>query len=294
MRRVIMCFLAVVGVVFATGCSNETTNENEVTRIYIAHVLDESTENTSWANEMFRAALEEYLGIEVIHMTEVSHVIGIEAMRSGHLDLMFASAFSIVNAQEVLDIEIAGTLNHSEVNPLTTLFITNNDEISDLSDLEGHSFAFVTPVSASGYFFPAFHLIREFDLTPELVTQPGYFFSSTVFSGSHETSITGVSLGDYDAAAVITTVFNSVINSGIIGPESINIISETSPHPDSSYIMRSDLPEDLKNQIRSFFMNWDNEEYYLNAWGFSELRFIPGNYDALDDIRLMLEMLDDN
>jgi len=270
------------------GTSNTQTQEGQIERLYIAHVLDESTENTAAANEWLRGALEAYLGIEVVHMSEVSHTVGIEALRSGHLDIMFASAFTALNAQDVVDIEIAGTLTHSIVNPLTTLFITNNDDIKTLDDLRGHTFAFVSPTSSSGYFFPANYLTQKFDLTGTLITQPGHFFSATSFSGSQESSIVGTTLGDFDAAAVLATVFAGVLESGIIGPDEIRIIGETPPGPDSSYIMRAELPREIKDQIQSFFQNLDNETYFLDAWGFKELRYVEGNYDALEDLRRII------
>jgi len=291
MKKFGLLFTVFFTVMFILGCNNERNQTGEIMRIYIAHALDESTENTSAANEWFRAELEAYLGIEVVHMAEVSHVIGVEALRAGHLDIMFASAFNIVNAQDVVDIEIAGTLNHSEINPLTTLFITNNDDIQSIEDLEGNSFAFVSPASGNGFFFPAFHLIQNLNLNSDLITQSGYFFSTVVFSGSHETSISGVSLGDYDAAAVISTVFRDVINSRIVDADNVRIIAETPPAPDSSYIMRANLPEELKDRIRSFFLQLDDTEYFMKAWGFENLRFVAGNYETLEEVRLMLEIL---
>jgi phosphonate transport system substrate-binding protein len=160
-----------------------------------------------------------------------------------------------------------------------------------MEDLEGHSFAFVNPVSGTGYFLPAFYLVNRFNLSAENILQPGYFFSATTFSNSHDTSIHGTILGDYDAAAVIATVFNSAMESGLINPDDIRIIGETPPGPDSSYIMRAELPEDLKNRIRSFFLALDNTEYFRDAWNFENLRFGPGNYEALEELRYMQEIL---
>jgi len=290
MKKIFVSIVLSFIILTLSACSKNVETD-EITTIYISHILDESTENTAHAREWLRNELEEYLGIKVVHLEEVSHLIGIEAMRAGHLDIMFASAFTTVNAQEVVDIEIAGTLNHSQVNPLNTLFITNNDEIQSLADLRGHSFAFVNPTSASGFFFPAFQLIQDFDLDGELITFDNHFFSTTVFSGSQDASISGVSTGDFDAAAVLSTVYRGVISSGVIDPDSVRIIGQTNPSPDSSYIMRADLPVDLKLSIRSFFLNLDNSDYFLNAWGFEDLRFIEGNYEELDQVRTMMQVL---
>jgi len=56
--------------------------------------------------------------------------------------------------------------------------------------------------------------------------------------------------------------------------------------------MRADLPDELKDQIRSFFLQLDNTEYFMNAWGFEELRFVEGNYETLEEVRLMMEVLE--
>jgi len=290
MKKAILLLSVAFALILSTGC-NRNNQTKEITRIYIAHAIDESTENTGAANEWFRNELEKYLGIEVVQMTDVDHVIAIEAMRGGHLDIMFASAVATVRTQDVVDIEIVGRLNHSEVNPLTSLFITNNDEIQSIEDLEGRSFAFVSPSSSSGFFFPAFYLIQNLGLDGNLITHPGYFFSTTAFSGSHETTASGVGFGDFDAGAVLSTVFRGLVDSGVVNQADFRIIAETPPSPDSNYIMRADLPEDLKNKIRSFFLNLDSRQYFEDAWGFPDLRYLPGDYGVLDDIRFMQEVL---
>ena len=285
--RIVMISSLIITSLFLMSCTPE--EEGSVTRLYIAHAIDETTPNTGAANEWFREELAAYLGIEVVHVEDINHLIAIEALNAGHLDMVFSSAFNTVMAQEIVDIEIAGTLNHSEVNPIQTLFITAQPDIQTLVDLENRSFAFVSAASNTGFFFPLYHLANELAVDPERMMESNYFFSVAYFSGSHETSINGVNFGDYDAAAVISTVFNSLIATGVIDGSNMHIIDSTPPAPDSSYIMRADLPEEIREGIRSFLLQLDSEDYYRDAWGIENLRFVAPNYETLAQIRSISE-----
>ena len=278
------------------GCGQENEMEGEVPSISIGQVFTDDDPNSGMANEAFRLALEAYIGIPVVEIEGVSYLVGVEAMRAGNLDIMFASAFNFVRAQEVVPVEILATLSNPEIEPAHTVFIThiNREDINSIEDLRGQTFAFVDAASTSGYLFPKYHLVTNLNLDQNLVMQPGYFFSSAVFSGGHDSSLMGVNFGDFDGAAVVTTVLEMMFEAGVVSEEDIKIIGETEPAPDASYIIRSELPQEIIDDIRSFFLTFDDADYFKQAWGNSNVRFIEGDEEATRHVQSLMDTLEFN
>ena len=69
--------------------------------------------------------------------------------------------------------------------------------IADLSDIRGKKVAFVDPSSASGYLYPAAHLVGlGYDIDKDI---------DSVFAGGHDKSLQAVLNGDVDVAAALWT-----------------------------------------------------------------------------------------
>lgn len=63
------------------------------------------------------------------------------------------------------------------------IIVHKNSGITDLSQLENMSFAFIDPYSTSGYRFPRMHLYKR-------GIKPEKFFSKVIFAGNHEKAVT--------------------------------------------------------------------------------------------------------
>ena len=254
----LIAMLVTVLVLTACGGSDE-----EVLRIGLS--LDEANPNAGAANENFIAALEAYIGMPVEVVEDVTYLIGIEAMRSGNLDVMFASSFNYVQAREAVEVEIVATLNPSE-DTVTYFIVRGDSDIQTMEDLEGRSFAFVNEASTSGFLFPAYDLINMFDLDATQIAAPGHFFSNVVFSGQHDNSVIGVYNGDFDGAAVIDIIIENLDASGIVERDNLRVVGTSSPHPAPSYIARSEIGEELISQLRSFLLAYDDPEFFEALW----------------------------
>jgi len=275
------------------GCGQRSEVEDGITALHIGLAVDESNPNSALANEAFRKALEDHIGIPVIEIEDVSYLIGIEAMRAGHLDIMLTSAFNYLMARDVVDVEIlVSILNPDQVD--RTVFITHGDrdDINTLEDLEGKTFAFVDAASTTGYLFPKYHLVTNLDLDPNLMMQSGYFFDTAIFSGGHDRTLMGVNFKDFDSGAVLESQLDMMIESGLIALEDIKIIDKTGDVPPMSYMIRSELPDELIKDIRSFFLNFSDEEYFENVWGNVDTRFDEEDKEGLNNVQLLKESLE--
>lgn len=293
MRKIFFGILGTLLIILSTGCDQNGAEggleSQEITEIRIAQTIDEANPNSGIVFEDFRVALEEYLGIPVVGIEGTTHLVGIEAMRAGNLEIMWGSPFVYLLAGQALDVErLAVTENPQAINK--TVFITSRDDIATLADLAGKSFAFINPSSASGFLYPMYHLMNEFNLEKDEILA-GSFFSTVAHSGSQDASIMGVVHGDFDAAAVGNLNLQSLINSGMINADDIRIIDDTEIIPFPGYIASRRLPNELIVRIREFMIAYDNEAYFAERFGDGNTRFVAADEESILHLKSMVEAL---
>jgi phosphonate transport system substrate-binding protein len=210
----------------------------------------------------------------VNEVTGSSYATGIEAMASGEVDAMLVSPQSYAQAKEKANAELFATTSTDQ--EYYSVFITqaDNDEINDLEDLEGTNFAFVDPSSSSGYLYPKGTLVNELDLDTDQVEQSGYFFDNVLYSGSHDNSVVGVSMGDYEAAAVTNSAYGRMVEAGAVEDGLIKEVGRTPDIPNPSYVMRGDLPEDFKEALKEAYYSFDDSEYFEAIHGNPDTRLV--------------------
>ncbi|UUX32745.1 phosphate/phosphite/phosphonate ABC transporter substrate-binding protein [Fundicoccus culcitae] len=276
MKKIIASFLATF--TLATAPTAQIAAQDHADwpeEITIVQVPDESNPNTPSLHTQFREHLAEELGIKVNEVTSgTSYAVGIEALASGQIDILLVSPQSYAQSSEKANAELFAT--NSSDSDYYTVFITqsDNDEINSLEDLEGKSFAFVDAASSSGYVYPKATLLMELGLENERIEQSGYFFENVVFSGGHDNSVVGVSMGDYDAAAVAAQIIAGLTEAGVIEEDSIKVIGRSVDIPNPSFVIRGDLPEDFKQAVQDAFLSFDNGEYFEALYGDAETRFV--------------------
>jgi phosphonate transport system substrate-binding protein len=281
-------FLLCVVVVFLAACGRSA--DRELTELRIALLIDDGNPQSVAAFEDFRVGLEAYIGLPVRIIEDATHLVGIEAMRAGNLDVMWGSPFVYLLAREVMEVErLAVTDNPASINK--TVFITAQDDINSLEDMRGRSFAFISPSSTSGFFYPLYHLMNEFGLT-RMEVEAGGFFSTVAHSGSQTASIMGVIHGDFDAAAVGNLNLGNLINSGVIAADDVRILDSTAIIPFPGYIAAGHLPREMIEKIRAFILAYDNEEYFGVRFGTPDTRFVLPNEQQIQHLILMAEVLE--
>ena len=290
MKKIILLFMLSFAAVLSAACGE---NENTPT-IRIGLTIDESNPVAGEAaSRALARAMEDFLGIPVVPILDISYLMGIEAMRNGHLDIMLVSAFNYVRTSAVVDVELLVSLPMREGAANYSAFITraDRDDINTIHDLQGRTFAFVDVVSTMGFVFPSYHLVSELGLNPNLIMLSGYFFDTATFSGGHETSIIGVGMGDFDAAAIGAMFIENMDDRGIINADDFKIIAYTRPVPNPSYIVRSALDRDIIENIRAFFLSFDDPSYFAENWGDGSLRFTYPDIDGFEYVRSMARTL---
>lgn len=112
-----------------------------------------------------------------------------------------------------------------------------------------------------------------------------------LFPGGHPTSLTGVTMGDYDAAAVAKAIITQMVKAGQLKESDIKVIGETDVIPNPCYVVRGDLPQDLKDKIKEFFMTYDDESYFEAVHENKDIRFVEVTDETYTPAKEMLELL---
>ncbi|RFA34316.1 hypothetical protein CAI16_11535 [Virgibacillus dokdonensis] len=257
-------------------------------KISIGVIPSEDQATVSDRVENFASEMGEELEIETEVFLGTDYNAVIEAMRTEEIDIAFFGPFAYVLANERSDAEVfaIGAESEDDITYKSAIIVPADSEAESLEDLKGKDFLFVDPASTSGHIFPRAKVIEELGVTNDEVES---VFGSLSFSGSHDSSILAIANGDADGAAIATDVLNAMLDQGLVKEEDYKIVSESDPIPRGPDAYRSSLPEDLKEKIKEFYYNYEDEQFF-------EERGIKGFYpvedSAFDVVRDTAEKLE--
>ncbi len=177
-----------------------------------------------------------------------SYAAQIESVCAGQTDM---AAIAPLQMTLLLDkgcgTPILSALRKDEKGNLATTYnaqilVSTASGITDLAGLKGKKFAFVDPISASGYLFPTL-LVKN-----KTGQDPKTFFSSTIFAGGHDKAALAVYSGQVDGAAT----FNDVrTNAGM--PADImtktKVIDSAGPIPNDGIAIAKNFPADVQATV---------------------------------------------
>jgi phosphonate transport system substrate-binding protein len=162
------------------------------------------------------------------------------------------------------------------------IIVKSGSPIKGLKDLKGRTFAFVDPASTSGNYVPTLELMNAFpSMSNEDFHTNGVFFSSISFSGKHQNGLQAVLNGDIDAAPIASDILDIEIAAGRVGKGDVTVIHESPKIPAAPMAIRGDLPADLKAAVKTFFLNYKNDDYFQFMHGLAPEKK-PSYVEALD------------
>ena len=121
-----------------------------------------------------------------------------------------------------------------------------DSEFASFKDLRGASWAYNEPMSHSGDM-----VVRHF-----LASQKIYdgFFGSAVESGSHAASIDLILNRSVDGSAIDSTVLEAMLRRRPEMKPLLRIIDTVGPSPAPPWVVRSSMPQDLRDALRNAFL----------------------------------------
>lgn len=232
-------------------------------------ISTESQENLKELWEPFLAAMEEELGRPVNGFYATDYAGVIEAMGANKIQIAWYGGKSYIEAAERSNAEAfvqtvaadgsKGYYSHlitNKENPIVSeidLEAGNGDEyvIENASEL---TFAFNDPNSTSGFLVPSYYVFAKNGVNPEEA------FQELIFAGSHEATAQAVANNQVDVATNNSESLARLEESDPEAAEMVQVIWTSPVIPSDPIAYRNDLPECLKEQFKSFFLNMQDEE----------------------------------
>lgn len=257
-----------------TQSDTEASYKASVKELVICYLPNEASEEYAEFRNMIEADMSEALGVKVTEVNAADYNAAVEAMRTGKADIVYFGPVSYVQASERSGAEALVTPapngDKAQAGYTSKIIVKADSDIQSLEDLKGRTFAFVDPSSTSGNYVPTLELMNAFEgMTNEDFHTNGKFFSSVIFSGKHQNGLQSVVNGDVDAAPIASDILSSEIAGGRVTEEQFRVIHESPKIPSSPMGIRGDLPDDLKEAVKTFMLDYDNKDYFQYMLGFA-------------------------
>jgi phosphonate transport system substrate-binding protein len=222
-------------------------------------------------------------GKRMVFFTVHSNSAQIEAQRAGRLHIALYATGAIGFAVNMAGgVPFVGMGSEQGVGGYQVYAIVKADSpYKTLADLKGKKVAHVSPSSNSGNLAPRV-MFPDQGLTPDVDYKP-------LMSGGHDKSILGVSLGDYDAAAVASDIYDRMTARGQVKGENLRIIWKSETFPTTGFVMSHDLKPELQAKITQCMVSYKFPDALKKEYAGND-RFLPINYkDTWKPIREVAE-----
>lgn len=214
----------------------------------VALLPDENASTVIKNNQGLKDYLEAQLGkkIELIVTTDYSSMI--EAMRHGRLDLAYFGPLSYVLARQKSEIEPFAALKVKGSTTYQSVVIANiSSGVKAIGDIKGKNMAYGDKVSTSSHLIPK-------SVLAEQGLNAGRDYEEH-FVGSHDAVAMAVQNGHAQAGGLSRPIFESLVERKIVSLDKVKVLQYSKPFPQYPWTMRSNLKPELKEKIRSTFLN---------------------------------------
>lgn len=203
------------------------------------------------------------------------------------VDISFICTAAYVHLKENAKVELLAAPVKDEKPFYKSLIIVHKDsDIQKFNDLKNKSFVFVDPLSNTGYFYPVYKLYL-------MKTNPDDFFSKTSFSYSHNKSIELVAKKLADGAAIENLVFEFMRETKSPYISQVKVIEQSIDFASPPIIIRADLPERIKKEIKKIILNMHKDEegksilYNMKIKRFDEVK--ESDYSSVKSMTMFVE-----
>jgi phosphonate transport system substrate-binding protein len=214
----------------------------------VALLPDENASTVIKNNQGLKDYLEAQLGkkVELVVTTDYSSMI--EAMRHGRLDLAYFGPLSYVLARQKSEIEPFAALKVKGSTTYQSVVIANiSSGVKTIGDIKGKNMAYGDKVSTSSHLIPK-------SVLAEKGLDAGRDYQEH-FVGSHDAVALAVQNGHAQAGGLSRPIFESLVERKMVSLDKVKVLEYSKPFPQYPWTLRSNLKPELKDKIRSAFLN---------------------------------------
>jgi phosphonate transport system substrate-binding protein len=186
-----------------------------------------------------------------------SYAAQIEAMCAGQSDIAAIAPLAMtLMLDKGCGTPVLSSLRKDEKGQLSTTYnsqilVRTDSGITDINGLKGKKFAFVDPISASGYLFPSLLVKNKTGQDPKT-----FFGTQNIqFAGGHDKAVLGLYRGDVDGAASFIDARTSAGMPADIMAKT-KVIDTAGPIPNDGVAVGKNFPADLRDQITKALIDY--------------------------------------
>ena len=261
----------IIAAVLATTALTSAVLAQEITEFRLGILGGENAQDRLANQQCYADKISEALGVEVKIFTPADYNGVMQGLLGGTIDAAWMGASSyagtyIADPEAVEPVLVKQNLDGS-IGYYSIGFARAESGVTELADLEGKNFGFGDPNSTSGYLIPSV----EIDAAGYSM-EPGEFFGDVVFTGGHEQTIVAVNNGDVDAGVTWADGlgnwedgYNSgalrrAVDAGLVDMNDLVQIWQSNIIPEGPFVLRTALPEDVKNAVTELTANlWEED-----------------------------------
>jgi phosphonate transport system substrate-binding protein len=249
----------------------------------VALLPDETPSTIIKNNEGLEKYLEQRLGkdIELVVTTDYSSMI--EAASNRRIDLAYFGPLSYVLAKTKSNIEPFAALKKDGNTTYQSVVIASTASgVNTIEEVAGKTVAFGDQASTSSHLIPKSMLVEK-------GLQPKKDYKE-VFVGAHDAVAFAVQNNNAQIGGLSKPIFEALIERKKIDSSKVKVIAESKPYPQYPWTMRSDLSPELKNNIRSAFLEIKDENILksFKADGFDTIE--DKDYDVVRELGTTLNL----
>ncbi len=260
--------------------------------VVLAFTPSQESATISTNGAAIKAALEKATGLAWKVTAMSSYAAQVEGMCAGQIDAgFFAPLQMTLLISKSCGTPILGALRKDDTGALATTYksqilVRVDSGLNTLADLKGKKFAFVDPLSASGYLYPAL-IVKN-----KTGQEPKTFFSQTIFAGSHPNAALAVYNKQVDGAAMFIDARDSLVSANPDIKTATKVIDTAGPIPNDGVALRKGFPDDLAKTVKQALIDYSKDAAgakvlsALFAWdGVQEVN--ASFYDAIRDAAVL-------
>jgi phosphonate transport system substrate-binding protein len=239
-------------------------------------------------------SIRNHASVELVVLSRYGNII--ENFVSNRLDGAFFGSFTGALAQRKLGVEPLVRPEYPDgTSTYHGLLVVRRDSgITGAEDMKGKRFAFVDKATTAGWLLPLYYFKTQG------VADHSTWLKEAYFAGTHEGVIYDVLERKADIGAAKNTIFSLLSSKDPRIAEELMILTRSPDVPENGLLVRHDLGESLKSNIRTTLLSMDQDETGKEVLSsFGAARFIAtteADYDVVfeyaEKIGLDLEIYD--
>lgn len=233
--------------------------------------------------------LAEQLGRTPVSLQRETYLEVNDLIRYGRCDLAFVCTYAFVRGEREFGMEaVAVPQVRGQVTYHSLIIVPAESAAESLLDLQGKRFASADLLSNTGWLYPAMWL-------KERSADPDDFFGRHVISGSHDQSVTAVTRGFVDGAAVDSLVYDQMILDDASLAIRLKIIARSPPYGMPPLVTSPRVSADLKGQLRAALLGMHESEAGRKILASLHIdRFVAPDDSLYDSVRTSVARFESN